>query len=74
MTDDFTPASDESPSTPLIVQFKPSMRTWIADRNPFFLISAVCMLWGCLAVTNSSSWMSVPLSPIARAYRHAELV
>ena len=35
--------------------------TWIADRNPFFLISAACMLWGCLSLTNSSSWNSVPL-------------
>ena len=33
----------------------------IADRNPFFLISAACMLWGCLALTNSESWISLPM-------------
>jgi len=33
----------------------------IADRNPFYLISAGCMLGGCLALTNSLSWLSLPL-------------
>ena len=33
----------------------------IADRNPFYLLSAACMLWGCLALTNSLSWLSLPL-------------
>jgi hypothetical protein len=33
----------------------------IADRNPFYLISAACMLGGCLALTNSLSWLSLPL-------------
>jgi hypothetical protein len=31
------------------------------DSNPFYLISACCMLGGCLALTNSLSWMSVPI-------------
>jgi hypothetical protein len=33
----------------------------IADRNPFYLISALCMLGGSLALTNSLSWISLPL-------------
>jgi hypothetical protein len=33
----------------------------IADRNPFYLISAACMLGGCLALTNSLSWWSLSL-------------
>lgn len=33
----------------------------IVDRNPFYLLSAACMLGGCLALTNSLSWLSLPL-------------
>jgi len=33
----------------------------VVDRNPFYLISAACMLGGCLALTNSLSWLSLPL-------------
>jgi hypothetical protein len=33
----------------------------ISDRNPFYLLSAVCMLFGCVALTNSSSWVSIRL-------------
>jgi hypothetical protein len=29
--------------------------------NPFYLLSAMCMLGGCLALTNSLSWTSIPL-------------
>jgi hypothetical protein len=29
------------------------------DSNPFYLISACCMLGGCLALTNSLSWLSI---------------
>src|SRR4051794_12220898 len=28
----------------------------IAEHNPFYLISASCMLFGCLLLTNSLSW------------------
>src|SRR5215469_15809895 len=31
------------------------------DSNPFYLLSACCMLAGCLALTNSLSWLSIPL-------------
>jgi hypothetical protein len=30
------------------------------DSNPFYLISACCMLAGCVALTNSLSWVSIP--------------
>ena len=30
-------------------------------HNPFYLLSAMCMLAGCLALTNSLSWTSIPL-------------
>jgi hypothetical protein len=33
----------------------------LIGSNPFYLISACCMLGGCLALTNSLSWMSVPI-------------
>ena len=29
--------------------------------NPFYLLSAMCMLAGCLALTNSLSWTSIPI-------------
>ena len=34
----------------------------ISDRNPFYLLSAVCMLFGCIALTNSSSWSPIRLN------------
>src|SRR2546421_3940162 len=45
------------------VNLVPRRSLWraISDRNPFYLLSAVCMLFGCVALTNSSSWTSVPL-------------
>ncbi|HTW94554.1 MAG TPA: hypothetical protein VMD30_07165 [Tepidisphaeraceae bacterium] len=33
----------------------------LQKNNPFYLISAACMLGGCLAVTNSLSWLSIPI-------------
>jgi hypothetical protein len=30
-------------------------------HNPFYLLSAMCMLAGCLSLTNSLSWTSIPL-------------
>jgi len=43
----------------------PSIGQRLVDRlqrnNPFYLISAACMLGGCLAVTNSLSWLSIPI-------------
>ena len=30
--------------------------------NPFYLLSAACMLAGCLALTNSLSWTEIPVS------------
>src|SRR2546423_11843710 len=34
----------------------------IIDHNPFYLLSAVCMLAGCIALTNSTSWTSIRLN------------
>ena len=34
----------------------------LCDRNPFYLLSAVCMLFGCIALTNSSSWSPIRLN------------
>ena len=38
---------------------------WLLARlqrnNPFYFLSAACMLAGCLAVTNSLSWVSIPM-------------
>jgi len=36
------------------------LRGQLQKHNPFYLLSAACMLFGCLAVTNSLSWMSIP--------------
>lgn len=40
------------------------VRRFIVDYNPFFLLSAICMLGGCLALTNSLSWSPVRLERI----------
>src|SRR5437762_3078566 len=31
----------------------------LATHNPFYLLSAACMLAGCLALTNSLSWSPI---------------
>src|SRR5580765_4984854 len=51
--------SDDTITT---VPARPSVARWIVDRNPFYLLSAVCMLFGCVALTNSSSWTSIRLN------------
>lgn len=63
----FNPISID-PQTPLSYVPSPPRSTWrtrairkIVDRNPFYLLSAACMLGGCLALTNSLSWLSLPL-------------
>jgi hypothetical protein len=40
---------------------RPTFLRSIIEHNPFYLLSAACMLGGCLALTNSLSW-----SPIHR--------
>ena len=40
------------------------VRRFIVDYNPFFLLSALCMLGGSLALTNSMSWSPVRLQRI----------
>jgi hypothetical protein len=51
------------PSTTTVRAFslqpRPSLMRWLAEHNPFYLLSAACMLAGCLALTNSLSWVSI---------------
>jgi hypothetical protein len=44
--------------------FGQRLRRSIVDHNPFFLLSALCMLAGSLAVTNSLSWSPVRLERV----------
>lgn len=46
------------PDRPLIAS---SLFRAFLKSNPFYLVSACCMLGGVLALTNSLSWMSVPI-------------
>jgi len=46
---------------------KPAPRAWvkiIVDHNPFYLLSAVSMLLGCLLLTSSLSFSPVPMTRI----------
>lgn len=56
------------PATPLPPPLPVAPRSWvkrfIVDYNPFFLLSAMSMLGGCLALTNSLSWSPVRLERI----------
>src|SRR2546423_1292285 len=36
-------------------------RSWFVDNTPCYLLSAACMLGGCLALTNSLSWNPIRL-------------
>src|SRR5947209_14833368 len=59
------PAPENSPLPYDSYVLRPTLRRrftqMIVDRNPFYLLSAACMLAGCLALTNSLSWLSLPL-------------
>lgn len=39
---------------------QPSLLRLLTEHNPFYLLSAACMLASCLAMTNSLSWTSIP--------------
>lgn len=43
---------------------RPVLVRLIVDHNPFYLLSAACMLAGCLALTNTLSWSPVGLQRI----------
>ena len=49
---EYSPKDAGSPARPAVVRF-------LFRTNPFYLLSAVCMLGGCLALTNSLSWTSI---------------
>lgn len=40
---------------------RPLLVRLLTEHNPFYLLSAACMLASCLALTNSLSWTSIPL-------------
>ena len=46
------------------VNLVPRRSFWraVCDRNPFYLLSAACMLFGCTALANSSSWSPIKLN------------
>lgn len=48
---------DYDPAAPPV---RPSLWRSILDHNPFYLLSAACMLGGCIALTNSLSFTSIP--------------
>jgi hypothetical protein len=54
------PASDPPPLVRVLRPRPWLFRVW-SEHNPFYLLSALCMLASCLALTNSLSWI-----PIAR--------
>src|SRR4051812_33335556 len=58
---DVIPESNSSPAPKENISLQPrrSMMRFIVDHNPFYLLSAVSMLAGCLALTNSLSWVSI---------------
>lgn len=39
---------------------QPLLLRLLKEHNPFYLLSAACMLASCLALTNSLSWTSIP--------------
>lgn len=59
------PAPEPVPLSPQPQTPRPSwVRRFIVDYNPFFLLSAMSMLAGSLALTNSMSWSPVRLERI----------
>ena len=49
------------PSTPVrTIHPPPLIVRLVTEHNPFYLLSAACMLASCLALTNSLSWTSIP--------------
>lgn len=55
------PVPDQTPPPAVIYTLPPrrSLLRFLAEHNPFYLLSAACMLASCLALTNSLSWMSI---------------
>lgn len=50
-----------NPAHPPRATARARLMTFVVDRNPFYLLSAVCMLIGCILLTNSTSF-----TPISR--------
>lgn len=49
----------EPPPASLAHLPRPSLLRLLTEHNPFYLLSAACMLASCLALTNSLSWTSI---------------
>ena len=62
MSEDNTPADPAPGPTSFALQPRPSLLRFLTEHNPFYLISAACMLASCLALTNSLSWTSISRS------------
>ena len=48
------------------LQPRPSLLRFLTEHNPFYLLSAACMLASCLALTNSLSWTSITHTRLLR--------
>jgi hypothetical protein len=44
---------------PRLLRPQPLLLRLLAEHNPFYLLSAACMLASCLALTNSLSWIPI---------------
>jgi hypothetical protein len=44
------------PRPPRIMRPRPTLFRLVAEHNPFYLMSAACMLASCLALTNTVTW------------------
>ena len=52
------PQSSQAPKQ-FTIQPRPSLLRFLTEHNPFYLLSAACMLASCLALANSLSWTSI---------------
>ena len=56
----------DSPPEPVVqtrtLRPRPLLVRLMMEHNPFYLLSAACMLASCLALTNSLSWSPIPMT------------
>jgi hypothetical protein len=53
------PVPPPPPRASRTIHPRPLLLRLVTDHNPFYLLSAACMLASCLALTNSLSWTSI---------------
>src|SRR5205085_11279716 len=51
---------------PRVIRPRPRLFRAIADHNPFYLLSAACMLAGCLALSNTTTWTPIATSRLVK--------